>query len=177
MRTFNYGSFLIIVVGMLGGCGSMGTKPAASADSAAGTKAFVMQSGGANVLSLTTSADTKCVAGDGSLHFTTQKYEVEVWLVSGAKTVDEAMGRVSSQIVSEFKNFKPNQTTDLTFAGSPAKRSVGIGDEADDGDPGNADVIVFKVGDHVFVSCTHGENLTSAAQQGMLALVQTAQMP
>ncbi len=121
------------------------------------------------MLKLTAPAGTESVAKDGSLKLDAPKYIAEVWLVSGAKTVDEAMGKVSSQIVSEFKNFKPNQTTDLTVAGSPAKRMVGAGQEADDGDPGKADVIVFKVGDHVFVGCYHGEDLSDEGQQGLFS--------
>src|SRR5947207_15397803 len=131
MRTFIYGSLFIVVSGMLSGCGSnTGTKPAAPAappaEKAADAKDFVMQSGGTDVLKLTTPAGTKCVAEDGSLKFDSPKYYAEIWLVSGAKTVEEATRRVSEQIASEFKNFKPNETTDLTVAGSPAKRMVGI---------------------------------------------------
>jgi hypothetical protein len=182
MRTFICGSLFIVVTGMLCGCGSnAGTKPGApaapQAERAAGGNDFVMKSGGTDVLKLTTPAGTKCVAEDGSLKFDSPKYYAEVWLVSGAKTVDEAMGRVGEQIVSEFKKFKPNETTDLTIAGSPAKRMVGVGEEADDGDPGKADVIVFKVDDRVFVACNHGESLNEAGQQGLLALVETAQKP
>jgi hypothetical protein len=182
MRTFISGWLFIIVSGMLSGCGSnAGTKPDTSAapqtEKATDGKDFVMKSGGTDVLKLTTPVGTKGVAEDGSLKFDSPKYYAEVWLVSGAKTVDEAMGHVSEQIVSEFKNFKPNETTDLTIAGSPAKRVIGAGEEADDGDPGKADVIVFKVGDHVFVACNHGESLNEAGQQGLLALVQTAQKP
>jgi len=182
MRTFISRSLFIIVTGMLSGCGSnAATKPATpaapQAEKAADAKDFVMQSRGTDVLTLRAPAGTKCVAEEGSLKFDSPKYYAEVWLVSGAKTVDEAMGRVSTQIVSEFKNFKENETTDLTIAGSPAKRMVGVGEEADDGDPGKADVIVFKVGDHVFVACNHGESLTEAGQLGLLALVQTAQKP
>jgi hypothetical protein len=192
MRRFIYGSLFIIVTGVLSGCNSStDTKPATSAappaEKAADTKAadskdadtkdFVMKSGGADVLKLTAPAGTKCQAADGSLKFDAPKFYVEVWLASGTKTVDEAVKQVNTQIVSEFKNFKPNETTDLTVAGSPAKRMVGAGEEADDGDPGKADVIVFKVGDHVFVACNHGETLNDAGQQGLLTLVQTAQKP
>ena len=176
MRTFIYGSLFIIVTGMLSTYTSAASA-APQAENAAETKDFVMKSGGANVLKLTTPAGTKCVAEDSLLKFDSPKYYVEVWLVSGARTVDEAVKRVSSQIVSEFKNFKPNQTTGLTIAGSPAKQMIGVGEEADDGDPGKADVIVFKVGDHIFVACTHGEILSPIAQQGMLTFVQTAQTP
>ena len=136
-----------------------------------------MQSGGVDVLKLTGPADFKCVAEDGSLKFDAPKFYAEYWLASGAHTVDEAVQRVGTQIASEFKDYKPNQTTDLTIAGSPAKRMVGAGEEADDGDPGEADVIVFKVGNHVFVACNHGEKLTSVGQEGMLTLTQTAQAP
>jgi hypothetical protein len=182
MRTFIYGSLLIIVTGLLslGGLSTGATSIASAAPQAekiADTKDFVMKSGKADVLKLTAPAGTKCVAADGSLKFDAPKFYVEVWLVSGAKTVEEATKRVNSQIVSEFKNFKPNQTTDLTVAGSPAKRLVGVGQEADDGDPGKADVIVFKVGDHIFVACNHGETFNDAGQQGLLTVVQTAQKP
>jgi hypothetical protein len=182
MRSFMYGSLLIIVTGLLCMWGlSTGKNPAISAEpqaeKAADAKDFVMKSGGANVLKLTPPAETKCVAEDGELKFDAPKYYIEVWLASGAKTVDEATKRVSSQIVSEFKNFKPNEMTDLTIAGSPAKRIVGVGEEADDGDPGKADVIVFKVGNDVFVACNHGETLNDAGQKGLLTLVQTAQKP
>jgi hypothetical protein len=169
---------------MLSGCcSSTGTKPSAlaatQADKAAETKAWVMQSGRVDVLRLTASLDTKCAAGDGMLHFNGPLLfdEVEFWLVRGVTTVDEAMVHVDTQIVDQFKNFKPDQTTDLTIAGLPAKRLVGPGHEADDGDAGAADVIVFKVGDHIFVACYHGESLDPSGEQWMSTLVQTAQMP
>jgi len=181
MRTFISGLLFVTVAGAMCGCTSIGTKSgpsaASQAVSAADGKSWVMQSGGANVLKLAASPDIKCVSGDGTLHFTAPQYEVEFWLVPGAQTVDGAVGHVSMQIVSEFKDFKPDQTADLTVAGVPAKRLVGTGHEADDGDPGDADVIVFKIGDHVFVACNHGESLNPVGQQGMLTLVQTAQLP
>lgn len=183
MRTLIPSSLLVIVACILAGCGSgrgmkMAMPAPSQADQSAAGKTFVMQSGGANVLKLTSPLDYKCRSEDGSLHFTLpQQYEVEFWIVSAAKTVDEALPQVSSRIVSEFKDFKPDQTTDLTVAGSPAKRLIGKGHEADDGDPGSADVVVFKVGDHVFIACNHGEGLDPKAQQGMLTLLQTAEMP
>ena len=94
--------------------------------------------------------------------------------MNGAQTVDEAVGRVSEQITDEFKNLKVTNSTDLTVAGAPAKRQEGSGEEADDGDAGKADVIVFKMGQHIFVACTHGEALNPAAQEWMLKLVQEA---
>ena len=197
MRQVVRGFSVLIVAGVISGCSkkdetSKAAPPAttalatiaitaapttAQADKVVATKAFVMQAGGANVLQITAPADVKLAAADGSLHFTTPKYEVEFWLVGGAQTVDDGIARVGTQIVSEFKDFKADRTTDLTVTGSPAKRLVGTGHEADDNDPGSADVVVFKVGDHVFVACTHGESLDPVAQQGMLTLLGTAQLP
>ncbi len=136
-----------------------------------------MQSGGHDVLQLTVPADTECVDKDGSLKLSSQHRNVQFWLVKGAHTVDEAVGRVSQDITDEFKNLKVTKTTDLTIAGTPAKRQEGSGEEADDGDPGKADVIVFKMGEHIFVACVHGEALNAAAQEWMLSLLQTAKGP
>jgi hypothetical protein len=179
MKTFICGSLFSIALCIIGGYSTMSAKAVtpATTQAAADTKSWVMQSAGTNVLKLSTPGNFKCAIADGSLHFTGPQYEVEFWLVNGAQTVDDALKHVSTQISSEFKDFKPDHTTDLTVARSPAKRLVGSGHEADDGDPGDADVIVFKVGGHIFIACNHGESLNPAAQQGMATLVQTAQKP
>jgi hypothetical protein len=182
MRAFIRGSLFIIVTGLISGCGSsMAAKsdvPTASqAGKTADANTCVMQSGGTNVLQLTMSADTKCVAQDGLLKFKSPQFEIEVWLVPAAQTADEAIGRLDKQIASEFKDFKADGTTDLSIAGAPAKRLTGKGHEADDGDDGDADIIVFKVDGHVFLALTHDEHLNPPARQGLFALVQTAQTP
>ncbi len=182
MRTLIRGTLLIIVAGLFGGCGSSTVaKPDAPAathvDQVAENNTCVMQSGGSDVLRLTMPADTKCTAKDGWLFIKSPDYELNVWLVDGVQTVDEGVGRIDTQIVSKFKDFKPDQTTDLTIAGAPAKRLAGRGHEADDGDDGEADVIVFKVGDHVFIACIDDEHLIPPARQGMLTVVQTAHKP
>jgi hypothetical protein len=182
MRFFIRNSALLIVTGMLGGC-CMETKPAghstAAATTVSSTKPYTIPFGGSNVLRITAPADYKAVAKEGSLKFTDPKTnrEFEFWLVPGVTTVDAAIAAVPHTIEGEFKNLKPNQTLDVTVAGSPAKRLMGPGNEADDGDPGAADVTVFKAGDHIFVSCIHGETLAEADRQAMLALLGTAQLP
>ena len=140
-------------------------------------KTCVMASGGTNVLQLTAPAGTKCVAADGSLKVGAPAYDAECWLVPGAKTVAEGVDHLGPQIVGEFTAFKAEQTTDLTIAGGPAKQLTGTGHEADDGDPGAAECLVFAVGGHVFVACTHGETLNAAAKDGLLALAKTARVP
>jgi hypothetical protein len=64
-----------------------------------------------------------------------------------------------------------------TIGGSAANRVRGTGVEADDGDPGTADVIVFRAGDRLFVACTHGESLNESARQWMTTVVKTATAP
>jgi hypothetical protein len=184
MRTLICASLLVIAIGMMSGCASSTATKSAGPDAAhtepvAGTQTCVMQTGGVNDLRLTIPANAKYVAKDGSLHINNfpPQFEVEVWRVRDAKTVDEAIPHVADLIVSEFKDFKPDHTSDLTLAGSAAKRLFGSGNEADDGDPGKADVVVFKVGDHIFVACTHGENLSPIAQEGMITFLRTAQTP
>src|SRR5262245_33041379 len=129
MRNLIYGSLFIIATATLSGCdSSKKSAPSAppsgdkAADKATDNTVFVMKSGGVDVLKLTAPADFKCVAEDGSLKFDAPKFYAEYWLAAGAKTVDEAVQKLGTQIESEFKNFKPSKTTDLTIAGAPAKR-------------------------------------------------------
>jgi hypothetical protein len=178
---------------MMAGCGSSHTKEsAAHADKASetitadtktpeakaadakagGTQACVLQSGGHDLLRFTVPADTECVPKDGSLSLSSQHRSVYFWVVKDAKTVDEAIGHVNDVIKGEFKNLKVTDTKDLTVADAPAKRQEGSGEEADDGDAGKADVVVFKKGDQIFVACVHGESLNPAAQEWMTSLLQ-----
>ncbi len=138
------------------------------------TKQCNLRAGGKDILRLTVPADTKCMADEGSLKLDSRERRVELWMVRGAQSVADAIGRVPQEIRDEFKDFKPESTSDLTVAGTAAKRMFGVGTEADDGDPGHADVVVFKSGDRVFVACVHGEHMSSAEREWMIAILQTA---
>jgi hypothetical protein len=175
MRNFISGLLLIIVAGMMSGCVSNTEKK--SVGSSDMKTSCVMRSGGANVLRLTVASDVKCEARDGSLDLNSPHLEMEVWLVREAQTIDDAIARAGDVIPDQFKNFKTESASDVTIAGAPAKRLIGTGKEADDGDDGKADLIVFKVADHIFIAATHGEDLNSAAQQWMLTVVQSARTP
>jgi hypothetical protein len=165
----------------VGGCkssnGAKESKSAAQAQPAGATKPCVMRAGGQDVLRLTAPADAPFTSDEGALNVTSRDGYVEFWLVADAKSVDQAAARASKVIVSEFKNLNVASTSDLSVAGSPAKRLSGTGVEADDGDPGFADVVVFKVGGRVFVACTHGESMRQSAQRLMMDMVQTAKAP
>ena len=141
------------------------------------TPSCLMRAGGTNVLQLSVPAGVTCEPFDGRVRLDAPHATVNVWLVRDARTVSDGVARAGGQVADEFKEFKADRTTDLTVAGSPAKRLVGSGEEADDGDPGTADVIVFAVGGRVFVACYHGERVDPAGRQEMLAIVQTARRP
>ena len=81
-------------------------------------------------------------------------------------------------IKSEFVKFKAMSVKDLTIAGAPAKDVIGAGNEADDGDPGHAEVILFEVADHVFAACVHGEfDDAFREKEPMMAVLKTAHAP
>lgn len=81
---------------------------------------------------------------------------IQVWPVA-ARTAAEAEAGIGTVIISEIKEFTPATKTDLTVAGKPARRLSGTSVEADDGDPGNAEVTIFTIGAQVFVLVSHGE--------------------
>ena len=59
-----------------------------------------------------------------------------------------------------------------------SRSPFGKGAEADDGDPGAAEVVIFTVGKHVFVACVHGEKNEAAKRSPyMLALLKSAKAP
>ena len=180
MRNVDRGMSAVVVAGVIVavGLGGRWTLAATVATRPAGaTRAVALPAGGADVLRVTVPAEAKVAAAEGTLRVEAAHYAVQVWLVPGARTVAEAVGRVGPVIVGEFKDFKAERTTDLTVAGAAAKRLEGPGHEADDGDDGRADVVVFTVGGRAFVACDHGETLDAAGRQGLLDLVRTARRP
>jgi len=102
-------------------------------------------------------------------------WKVYIWPVEKAKTVEEALAHVNATIKPEFTDYVVASTEEITVAGNKAKHLKGKGAEADDGDPGSADVVVFEVGKHVFVACVHGEKDAAAKQRPeLLNVLKTA---
>lgn len=163
---------LSLAVALVCGCASGG---GSAADQTSNLCA--LQVGGRNVLFLTAPSVAESTMKDGFLHLKSREGEVEIWRIRGAQSIDDGVRRVDKEISSEFKKFNPTKSTPLTIANAPATRLEGTGTEADDGDPGDADVVVFKVGDNIFIACTHGENLPASARRWMMSLLQTAQKP
>ena len=92
------------------------------------------------------------------------KLRIYLWRVPGAKTVADALPLVGAVIKSEFLEFKVESTEALKVARHEAKHLKGKGEEADDNDPGGAEVVVFSDGKNVFAACVHGEKDNAAKQ-------------
>ena len=127
------------------------------------------------VLGLTIYAEAKITSTNGYLHVVTTNLSLHVWAVTNAATVDAAVSHAAEIIKSEFVKFKHSSTMDVTIAGSSGKHVIGPGNEADDNDPGNAEVVFFSTGGKVFAACVHGEaDDASKARPAMMSVLRTA---
>jgi hypothetical protein len=132
-------------------------------------------SGATPALKLEIPKDAKATTKGPKTSFLLKDAWVYLWSVPTAKTVAEAVPQAATVIKSEFTDFKTGDTKHLTVAGQEADHLFGKGAEADDGDPGAAEVVIFAVGQHVFVACVHGEKDEAAKRSpSMLALLKTA---
>jgi hypothetical protein len=133
---------------------------------------------GKPILALQVPADAKVTSSNGYVNIHTSKMSLHVWAVPKAKTVEKALPHTAEIIKSEFIKYTITYTEDMVVAGAPAKHVIGSGNEADDGDPGHAEVVLFAVGKHIFAACVHGEfDDASRARAPMLAALQTAHAP
>ena len=133
---------------------------------------------GKAALTLEAPAGATITTSNGYVNIRTSSMSLHVWGVANATKPQDAVPRAGELIKSEFVKFKPTSTNDVTIAGAPAKHVIGSGEEADDGDPGNAEVVLFAAGGRVFAGCVHGEfDNASRARAPMLALLQTAHAP
>ncbi len=161
----------VVVAGAVGGCAGGGQAPAA------GSKACVLRVEGRDVLRVSVPADAECTATEGRLNLKAPDRYVDIWVVPGAHTMSEVSAGAGRVITPEFHEFKVKTTVQTTVAGKAAERLTGSGTEADDGDPGEADLIVFGLGDRVFVACTHGESILDVSRAWMVTVVQSAALP
>lgn len=94
---------------------------------------------------------------------------IQVWATK-AKDLAAATADVAAIVVNEVTHFVPGTSTDLTIAGAPAKQLIGSGEEADDGDPSNAEVTLFTVNGVVYVLVNHAEGDGAAKKRAELTL-------
>ena len=149
-----------------------------AAPASAQDKSVTLSVDGKPALVLKVPLAAKFTSANGYVKLQTTNLTLHVWAVPNAKTANEAVPRAAEIIKSEFVKFKTTATMDMVIAGAPAKHVTGSGNEADDGDPGNAEVVLFAAGGHVFAGCVHGEfDDASKARAPMLAVLKTAQSP
>ena len=159
-------------------CGLVLVAMAFTAGAADKTTPISIPTDGSPVLALTVPAKASAATKNGRTLVRARDLYLYVWVVAGASNVTEGVARVADVIKGEVVNFKPATTTDLTVGGAAAKMLVGPSAEADDGDEGNAEVVVFTVGGRVFIACIHGEGKLSPKEHAaMMATLQTAKAP
>ena len=117
----------------------------------------------------------KVTTDNGKTTIDTNKVNVYLWLAPKAKTIADAVAGVGEIVKSEVKDLKIEETKTVKVADADAKDITAKSNEADDGDPGTTDIIVFTVGGKVIVACVHGEGEAAARQrQPMLDILATA---
>jgi hypothetical protein len=140
-------------------------------------KSATLSLDGRPALGLQVPAAAKITSSNGYVNIRTTNMSLHVWAVPGAKTVD-VLPRMAELIKSEFVKFNITSSMDMVVAGAPAKHVLGSGNEADDGDPGHAEVVIFMVGGRVFAGCVHGEfDDASRARAPMMTVLQSAHAP
>ena len=138
---------------------------------------YTVSKDGKPVLSLQLPGKVIVTATKEKTTFQNSSMFLHIWLVDGVADVAAGVAKMSDVIKGEVLKFKPGDAKDLTVAGAPAKQLFGPGVEADDGDDGHADVVVFTTGGRVFVACVHGEKLDADERQSMMAALQTVRLP
>jgi hypothetical protein len=142
------------------------------------TQEISIPAGNAPALKLEIPMDAKATTKGDKTSILLKEAWVYIWSVPTAKTIAEAVPQAATIIKSEFTDFKLTETKHLTIAGHDADHLFGKGLEADDGDPGEAEVVIFTVGKHVFAACVHGENEEAAKKRpDMLAILKSAKAP
>ena len=84
-------------------------------------------------------------------------------------SVDDAVKQVADRIKDEVTKFTVTESKPINVAGAAGKQVTGTGEEADDGDPSNADVYIFTIEGKVFLICAHGEGDGSVKNRPLLA--------
>lgn len=129
-------------------------------------------------LQLPAGAEVKTEGERISIRATEAQLYLHLWPLPKAHTVEEGVGLIPSLLTAkDVTEFKAAATNHITVAGAPALHLVGGGKEQDDGDPSQADVVVFSVGNKIFVACDHGEDRVAAEVTAMLKVLDSAKLP
>lgn len=123
-------------------------------------------------------AEVKTEGERTSIRATEAQIYLQLWPLAKAQTVDEGVGLIPNLLAAkDVTEFKAATTNHITVAAAPALHLVGGGKEQDDGDPSQADVVVFSVGNKIFAACVHGEQRVPAEVTAMLKVLESAKLP
>jgi hypothetical protein len=141
-------------------------------------KEITISSGNAPVLKLTVPQEAKVTTKGEKTSIEAKNLWIYLWQIKSAKSVSEVIPHVGEVIKSEFTDFAVGETKTISVAGREAKHLMGKGAEADDGDPGTADVVIFTDGKNVFAACVHGEKTEAARERpDLLKVLKSAKAP
>ena len=127
---------------------------------------------------LTVPPSAKVTSKSDKTEIKTPDMTLYIWVIPTAQTVTEGVAQITNVIASQVVQFVATTTNTISVAGAAAQHLVGRAVEADDYDPGTADVVVFTAGKTVFAACVHGEgNEAVRERKPMLAVLATAQAP
>lgn len=154
-------------------------KPAGGSVEKAKAISVTVKAGDQSVMKMTV-PDGTTVSYDGPkviINGTEWSQRFFIWKVSDGENLAPATAQVPTLIQSEFKNFTVTSTTDTTVGPLKGLQLKGTGVEADDGDPGTAEVILFVFNNQVFAACAHGEEMPPARVDFMITSLSTITRP
>ncbi len=138
---------------------------------AADTKDITLEAGGKPTLTAEVPKSAEVTTKKDKTTIAEKNVRIYIWPVASAKTVADAVPHAAEIIKSEFVKFDGKALDPLKLMGHEAKHLTGKGEEADDNDPGTADVVIFTDGKHVFAACVHGEGDEATKQRPELLKV------
>jgi len=126
------------------------------------------------IFQLTTTGRTEVTPfGDKTVVQTPEMF-LHIWIQKEGASVTGTIARVASVITNDVEEFKAKKQHQVKLGQLQGTLISGSGVEADDGDDGTAEVVVFKVGGRVVVACIHGERMGKAEHKAMLKTLSTA---
>ena len=128
-------------------------------------------------LQLPAGAEIKTEGERTSIRAANAQIYMQIWPLTKARTLDEGVEMIPVLLATkDVTEFKASATNHITVVKAPALHLVGDGKEQDDGDPSQADVVVFSAGNKIFAACTHGEHRVASEVAAMFKVLESAKL-
>jgi hypothetical protein len=142
------------------------------------TKEITVEAGGKPALKLSVPKEAEVATKGEKTTIQTKTLRIYLWNLPAAKSVAGVVPKADEVIKSEFVKYAVASTETIKVAGHEATHLKGKGEEADDNDPGTADVVIFTNGKQVFAACVHGERDEAAKERPeFLKVLESAKAP